>query len=115
MDGKVNVYERIVEECKKMIAVGAWRAGDKLPSVREYAIARKVNPNTVAKAYSWLEKEGLIQILPKKGAFVLSGNENKSGSEDLLGILRKWKEDGVEKTRIERLLNEVFEGGVRND
>ena len=115
MDGKVNVYERIVEECRKMIAVGAWRAGDKLPSVREYAIERKVNPNTVAKAYSLLEREGLIEILPKKGAFVLSGQKVNSESESLLGILRKWKEDGVEKTQIERLLNQVFEGGACDD
>ena len=53
--GKANVYENLVAELKRLIELGALQYGEKLPSVRTYAVERRVNPNTVAKAYAALE------------------------------------------------------------
>ena len=70
LTGKSNIYEQITEEYARFIRLGALRAGEKLPSVRELAMRLGVNPNTVDRAYGELEKRGLIMTIPKKGAFV---------------------------------------------
>ena len=64
MDWKFNndspVYQQIIEQIKAMLATGALKAGDKIPSVRELAIEAEVNPNTMQKALSELERDGLL-------------------------------------------------------
>ena len=105
---KRNVYEIVQDEIVKMIRTGALRAGEKLPSVREYAIVRKVNPNTVAKAYAQLEADGYITVLPKKGAFVV---EEKGGdfSKPKIGeTVLAWKESGVSAEDILKCVERVY-------
>ena len=77
LSGKRNIYEEIVETYAKYICTGALRAGEKLPSCRGLAMQLGINPNTVERAYSELEKRGLIRTLPKKGAFVRAEAEEK--------------------------------------
>ena len=77
LSGKRNIYEEIVETYAKYIRTGALRAGEKLPSCRGLAMQLGINPNTVERAYSELEKRGLIRTLPKKGAFVRAEAEEK--------------------------------------
>lgn len=77
LSGKRNIYEEIVETYAKYIRTGALRAGEKLPSCRGLAMQLGINPNTVERAYSELEKRGLIRTLPKKGAFVRGEAEEK--------------------------------------
>ncbi len=77
LSGKRNIYEEIVETYTKYIRTGALRAGEKLPSCRGLAMQLGINPNTVERAYSELEKRGLIRTLPKKGAFVRAEAEEK--------------------------------------
>lgn len=82
--GKANVFEGIVDEIRQMIELGVLKRGDKLPSVRSFAIEHKVNPNTVAKAYTVLEEAGYIRVLPKKGAYVEYGAGAKNSREEEL-------------------------------
>ncbi|KRL14294.1 GntR family transcriptional regulator [Schleiferilactobacillus perolens] len=63
-------YERLALKIKNQILQGIWAAGDKLPSVREMAQQEQLNPNTVAKAYRQLEKDGVIEVQPGKGTFI---------------------------------------------
>ena len=77
LSGKRNIYEEIVETYTKYIRTGALRAGEKLPSCRGLAMQLGINPNTVERAYSELEKRGLIRTLPKKGAFVRAEAEEQ--------------------------------------
>lgn len=93
-NGKKNVYEHIIAEIKRMIQSGGYARGEKLPSVRAYAIERKVNPNTVAKAYAELEKQGFIRIQPKQGAYVLLGSE-KPKDDPLKENFLKLRDGGV--------------------
>lgn len=82
LSGKRNIYEEIVETYAKYIRTGALRAGEKLPSCRGLAMQLGINPNTVERAYSELEKRGLICTLPKKGAFVRAeAKEQPPGGE----------------------------------
>ena len=110
---KKNVYENIVEELKTLIENGVLRYGDKLPSVRAYAVDKKVNPNTVAKAYSVLEQEGYIRVELKKGAYVCYGeafSSNEQASEVKQKLLA-WKTAGIPLEEIEKTLKEVYGEG----
>jgi len=54
------IYQQLMQQVKFQIASGRLGAGDYLPSVREAAVELAVNPMTVSKAYSLLEREGIV-------------------------------------------------------
>ena len=60
--GKQDVYLEIANRFETYILNGLYKAGDKLPSVRAVAAELGVNPNTVAKAYSVLEKRAFMEL-----------------------------------------------------
>ena len=64
------VYLQVVDQVKAAVASGAARAGDALPSIRPLAEELRVNRNTIAKAYSELENQGLIETLAGRGCFI---------------------------------------------
>jgi GntR family transcriptional regulator len=64
------VYLQLVDQVKAAAASGALRAGDPLPSIRPLAEDLRVNRNTVAKAYTQLEAEGVIETLQGRGCFL---------------------------------------------
>ena len=64
------LYSQVVEQIKHAVASGRLRSGDQLPSVREMAIDLRINPNTVAKAYRELERDGVVQARQGSGVFV---------------------------------------------
>lgn len=70
LDSNVPVYEQIVEGLRYAIAAGTFAPGEQLPSVRQLAVELLVNPNTVAKAYRELEREGLTRTRKGLGIFV---------------------------------------------
>lgn len=106
-EGKLSVYERIVERIKRDIALGILEKDEKLPSCRELALEMGVNPNTVQHAYSTLEEQGVIYTLPKKGVYVKGHN-----STDLLKEaekqLRLLAAAGISKTEFQKLIDTVF-------
>jgi GntR family transcriptional regulator len=64
------VYLQLVDQVKVAAASGAMQAGEALPSIRPLAEELRVNRNTIAKAYSELESQGVIESLPGKGSFI---------------------------------------------
>ncbi|MDH7578114.1 MAG: GntR family transcriptional regulator [Bacillota bacterium] len=66
----VPIYQQLVEGVKEAVARGVLAVGEKLPSVRELAAQIAINPNTIAKAYQELEREGVIETLRGRGTFV---------------------------------------------
>lgn len=60
LDSDRPIYLQIVEIIKHQIVSGFYKPGDKLPSVRELAGEASVNPNTMQKAFSELERDGLV-------------------------------------------------------
>ncbi len=64
------VYQQMVDQVKLALASGQLKAGDKLPSVRDVAVAVRVNRNTVARVYKELETEGIVYSRPGQGSFV---------------------------------------------
>ncbi len=108
LTGKQDVYLEIARRYREYIELGIIKDGEKLPSVREAAGELGVNPNTVAKAYALLEDEGFIRTLPKKGAYVSRG-EKKDAPSDLENIIRSFKDSGIEKDALIKLIREVYE------
>jgi GntR family transcriptional regulator len=66
----IPAYLQIVEQVKRMAASGTIRPGDSLPTIRALAEQVRLNRNTVAKAYSELEREGVIETVSGKGCFL---------------------------------------------
>ena len=64
------IYSQIIEQIKQLIVSSGFSPGDKLPSVRELAQTACVNPNTMQKAMSELEKDGLLYTLRSSGRFI---------------------------------------------
>src|SRR4030095_9634899 len=67
------VYLQIVDQLKLAVASGALRGGDALPGIRPLAESLRVNRNTIAKAYTELESQGVIETNAGKGCFVRHG------------------------------------------
>ena len=68
----VPVYLQLVQQAKAAVASGTLRAGDQLPSVRALAEELKVNRNTISRAWTELETEGVIENRQGAGSFVTS-------------------------------------------
>jgi GntR family transcriptional regulator len=64
------LYLQIESQLKHAVAAGALRQGDALPSVRKLASELRINPNTVARAYQDLERDGVIRTVPGGGTYV---------------------------------------------
>lgn len=74
------VYQQIIDQVKRDIALGRLAKDEKLPTVRQLAGQIAINPNTIAKAYQQLEREGIIMTRPGAGAFVANLDSDLSGS-----------------------------------
>jgi GntR family transcriptional regulator len=68
----VATYLQIVQQVKESLRLGTIDVGDQLPTVREVVADLAINPNTVAKAYRELEREGLVVARQGRGTFVAS-------------------------------------------
>jgi len=64
------IYVQIVNQVKYLVASGRLSAGEELPPIRVLADRLVVNPNTVARAYTELEREGLLVSRPGRGVYV---------------------------------------------
>ena len=64
------VYLQLVDQVKAAAASGAMRAGESLPSIRPLAESLRVNRNTVAKAYTELENQRVLETVAGKGCFI---------------------------------------------
>ena len=68
----VATYLQIAQQVREALRLGVLDIGDQLPTVREVVAELAINPNTVAKAYRELEREGLVLARPGRGTFVAS-------------------------------------------
>src|SRR5436853_7324787 len=68
------VYLQVVDQVKAAAGSGAVQPGEPLPSIRPLAEELRVNRNTIAKAYSELENQGVIETIPGKGCFLKANN-----------------------------------------
>ena len=78
------IYAQLMDTLKRRIITGRYLPGEKLPSVRELAAEAGINPNTVQRAFSELEREGLIYTQRATGKYVTeNADEIKSTRQAL--------------------------------
>ena len=86
------IYLQIVNALKRNIASGAYPPGSRLPSVRDLALEAGVNPNTMQRALSELERSGLVNSQRTAGRFITEDADallelRKLMSEEIVGEL----------------------------
>ena len=84
----VPIYSQIVEQVRCAIAAGALKPDDEMRSVRALATEHLINPNTVARAYLELEREGLLSKKRGTGTYV-SSQAARLGEKDKARIVRE--------------------------
>jgi len=67
---RVPIYRQLMDQVREAMARGRIQPGERLPSVRQLARELVVNPNTIAKAYSELERVGVLNTRPGLGVFI---------------------------------------------
>ena len=74
-DTNLPIYLQLMEQIQLWIVTGRWRAGERIPGVRELALECGVNPNTMQRALSELERAGLLYSERTAGRFVTRSEE----------------------------------------
>jgi GntR family transcriptional regulator len=97
----VPIYKQITEQIRRAVATGRLSVTDQLPSVRALAESLVLNPNTVARAYADLAREGVIETRPGRGVFIIPKRR----------VLAR--EEG--RRRLEPLLNTLISEGLAMD
>ena len=109
------VYQQIMDQIKRDIALGRLIKNEKLPTVRQLAGQLTINPNTIAKAYRQLEQQGIIVTKAGAGAFVanLDSSLSRSVREKLISEeLERIAIDAFHMQIDRQLLSEWFENTV---
>lgn len=94
----VPIFMQVAQQVKYKIACGVLTEGDQLPSVRELAGKLCINPNTVAKSYAELERNGIIVTKRGMGCFVAEKSV----------IIKKNERLKIVSQHIERALTEAY-------
>lgn len=75
------IYAQVMEEVRWAVSSGEIEPGEQLPTVRQLAVELRINPNTVARAYSELERLGLIATQQGRGTFVIASKTTTADIE----------------------------------
>ena len=111
----VPIYRQLVQQVRRDVMLGRLQPGDQLPSVKEVVDALSVNPNTVVKAFSELEHQGMIVRRQGVGTFVAAAPPLTSlaVAPTLLARLARWVErarrDGLSAEQIRMLVEAALD------
>ena len=113
----VPIYQQIVEQVKRSTALGVLQPGEQLPTVKQLALDLTINPNTVARAYRDLERDGVIETAPGRGSFVKgdgAASSVKSAATDvtrrsLEASVREAKAMGLNRDDLRRVVDAVLD------
>lgn len=109
------IFIQIIEKIQVDIISGLYRPGDKLPSVRELAQEASVNPNTMQKALSELERTGLVYAQRTSGRFITEDTtmieqlKSKLAAEIVTEFLENMQKLGFQKEETVSLLAKTIE------
>jgi GntR family transcriptional regulator len=96
----VPIYVQIETQVKNAIAAGALKRDQALPSVRKLAADLGINPNTVARAYQELERDGVIATIPGGGTYVAENIPRFLKSEKLRRLQPYARQIAVEGVQL---------------
>ncbi len=96
----IPAYRQLMDQVKYYIAGGTLRPGDQLPSIRELASALAVNPTTVVRVYTELEREGVLEMRHGKGAYVALQSPGLAPAEQDQAIRRSARQLALEASQL---------------
>lgn len=109
------IYSQLIEQIEIKICSGIFAPGSKLPSVRELAQEASVNPNTMQRALSKLEEDGLLYTNRTSGRFVtedakmIQQAKQKLAQEQISEFLEKMKSLGFDKKETLSIIASMLE------
>ena len=112
LDSDRPIFLQLVERIQMDIISGRYKSGDKLPSVRDLAAEAAVNPNTMQKALSCLEDEGILHSHGTVGRFVTSDMDVLNAARCLMikdtvkSILKETHELGITTEELIKYITE---------
>jgi GntR family transcriptional regulator len=98
----IPLYLQLVEQVRRLLALGALRPGDRFLTVRELGARARVNRNTAARAIAELEREGIVRTRVGQGTFIADGAPQMDAAQ---------RESALD-TAIEKLLVEAHGLGI---
>lgn len=112
---RTPIYEQIKEQIVLDISRGVLKKDDQLPSLRQLSAQLGLNINTVKRALSELEAQGVIYTIAGKGVFVSGDTKSQNiylqqSLDAVKASLVNAKAMGVDRKQVEGLLNEIFKG-----
>lgn len=119
----VPIYLQVIEQVKRSVALGVLAGGEQLPTVKQLALDLTINPNTVAKAYRELERDGVIETAPGRGSFVRGNGAVetiKTAAADVArdavdAAVREAKSVGLSADAIRALAHDAIDRWFRED
>lgn len=96
----VPAYRQLMDQLKYYIAGGTLRPGDQLPSIRELASVLAVNPTTVVRVYTELEREGVLEMRHGKGAYVAQNVRSLAPEQQDQAIRRSARQLALEASQL---------------
>ncbi|MEJ2303720.1 MAG: GntR family transcriptional regulator [Anaerolineales bacterium] len=112
----IPIYVQIMDQVKHLIATGALRPGDQLPTVRRLAAELRVNFNTVARAYRMLDEAGIISTQHGRGTYLLEESEGASQKlrqQSLEGLTRHYLAEANKLGFTPQEVAEVFDQTIQ--
>lgn len=117
--GTQAIYEQITTQLKNAIVTGELSAGQALPSIRGLAADLEVSMITTKRAYSELEKEGLIRSVAGKGFYVCEHNQDYLKEKQLMmlesrlsEVLDDCKRAGLTEQDVVEMVGTLYKGGL---
>lgn len=116
LDSDRPIFIQIIEKIQMDIISGIYNPGDKLPSVRELAAEASVNPNTMQKALSELERTGLVYSQRTSGRFItedikmIDELKAKLAREIISQFLENMANLGFQSDETISLVNQIIKG-----
>lgn len=109
------IYEQIIHAIKTSILKGMLLPGDRLPSVRGLSKELIVNPNTVSKAYTELERQKVIHTQKGRGTYV-SSDYNPTKAAEKINVMKETLKNvvveahyiGIEKTELIEIIETIY-------
>ena len=108
------IYEQIVDKMQTYILKGILKPDEQLMSVRSLAMDLAINPNTVQKAYTELERQGFIYVVKGRGAFVKGGDDSllslrrRELAERMASIVREAEDLHIDKEALYRETDDIL-------
>lgn len=113
------IYLQIADHVFQKIIREELKPGDKLPSVREMAVLMGVNPNTIQRTYSEMERMGVVETRRGQGTFIVENTEiitelkQTIQLEVISSFVKKMKDLGFSKEEMIANLKSYLERGEK--